>query len=841
MTQDTTTATILKVETDPDTQSIAGYLDAVLRDNEPREFRFIHGRTGKVKNLWWNPDIPHSKIVEWIRTDQAFGYNIYIAINPNCEGTAAAKLDGKGCEDADITRRVWLPVDVDPKRAVSTLATIDQRSAAESLSSEILEWYRSNFPDHAEPVYGCSGSGFQILIPCDLAADDAADIAVKDLLKTLAKTFNNDFAKVDTVVSNRSRIMRVLGTLAFYKKTDHPGRGWLVSSGTAGKPLKLSDIESVTTCSEPPKPSGKAGKPKIEPWIGTPLSYFEMKVRAVAKKLFSVPAGELHVAHRDHVFLLAGYAKTLSLLDQRNFVYETEMAAVTANPACVDAELAAKTFNDAWAAGTAAPIEKHELPVFMPLPAVDGNDKTPATYTASGRTVSRTSELSNAVRLLDKQGNNIRYVVDQESFLTWSKIRWVLDTKGRSRIREMMAKVSRIIDIEASRESQEELRVNLRKWACKSESRAVINASADLISTFPEYWVETSKLDQCHELLNCPNGTVDLRTSEIRPHSRGDLITRMTAVEYLGGAKHDLWTDTISRFIPDDDVRLYVQKLIGYSLTGYSSEKAFPIFWGAGNNGKGSIFETIAKCVLGSDYAVSMNPDGILSSDKKESQDRVNVQFMGRRLVVVEETADGDMLNSKAVKSLSSGGDTLAARLLFKEAVNFTPTHSIMLMTNAEPRIDCFDVAMKSRIKFIHFGVTVEPNGKIRRQLETDVAVHRAAMAWAVEGARLYLQDGLSDEPQAVQDATSHYFASQDLIGQFLSECFGVADPKERMHSEKKTNVYARYKTWAIEQGLRQPLSKIALGKKLLGKGFRNIGTEHSAEYEGLQLNSNPF
>jgi putative DNA primase/helicase len=302
-----------------------------------------------------------------------------------------------------------------------------------------------------------------------------------------------------------------------------------------------------------------------------------------------------------------------------------------------------------------------------------------------------------------------------------------------------------------------------------------------------------------------------------------------------------LWTDTIERFIPDPDVRLYVQKLIGYSLTGYSSEKAFPIFWGAGNNGKGSIFETLAKCVLGHDYAVSMNPDGILSSDKKESQDRVNVQFMGRRLVVVEETADGDMLNSKAVKSLSSGGDTLAARLLFKEAVNFAPTHSIMLMTNAEPRIDCFDVAMKSRIKFIHFGVTVEPNGKIRRQLETDVAVHRAAMVWAVEGARLYLQDGLSDEPQAIQDATAHYFASQDLIGQFLSECFEVADPKERMHSEKKTNVYARYKTWAIEQGLRQPLSKIALGKKLLGKGFRNIGTEHSAEYEGLQLNSNPF
>lgn len=183
----------------------------------------------------------------------------------------------------------------------------------------------------------------------------------------------------------------------------------------------------------------------------------------------------------------------------------------------------------------------------------------------------------------------------------------------------------------------------------------------------------------------------------------------------------------------------------------------------------------------------------------------------------------------------------LAARLLFKETVNFDPTHTIFLMTNAEPRIDCFDIAMKTRIKFVNFGITVEPNGKIRRQLETDVAVHRAAMAWAVEGARLYLQDGLSDEPQAIQAATAHYFASQDLIGQFLSECFEVADPKERMYSEKKTDVYARYKTWAIEQGLRQPLSKIALGKKLLGKGFRNIGTEHSAEYEGLQLNSNPF
>ena len=843
MTDDTTTATFLKVETTGRTDSIQRHLAAVLFDGEPREFRFINPKSSAIEHHWWDATIPISKAIKWITDSQSKGYNCYLTVNPTKAGTAVIKTDG-ATTDKDIARRVWLPIDCDAVKPTGTLATDEQRGHAETLAMDILEWYKGNFPDYGEPVYGCSGSGFQLLLPCDMDSEKSTDKAVGKLLKLLASTFKSEGAKVDTSVSNSSRIMRILGTKAFYPNSEQPGQGWLVSEGTAGKALQLADIESVIALTEPSKPSGKAKKPKKDGphiWEGTPESFLRMKTKSVCEKLSAVSSGSLHGEHRDAVYLLAGYAVSLGLPDMREFIRKAEMEAVTGNPACDDDDRAAKTFDDAWAAGTAAPIEKHELPVFMPLPAVDGNDKTPVTYTASGRTVSRTSELSNAVRLLDKQGNNIRYVVDQESFLTWSKTRWELDTKGRSRVREMMSKVSRIIDVEASRESWEELRVNLRKWACKSESRAVINASADLISTFPEYWIETSKLDQCHELLNCPNGTVDLRTSEIRPHSRDDLITRMTAVEYLDGAKHDLWTDTIERFIPDSDVRLYVQKLIGYSLTGYSSEKAFPIFWGAGNNGKGSIFETIAKCVLGSDYAVSMNPDGILSSDKKESQDRVNVQFMGRRLVVVEETADGDMLNSKAVKSLSSGGDTLAARLLFKEAVNFAPTHSIMLMTNAEPRIDCFDVAMKSRIKFIHFGVTVEPNGKIRRQLETDVAVHRAAMAWAVEGARLYLQDGLSDEPQAIQDATAHYFASQDLIGQFLSECFEVADPTQRMYSEKKFEVYARYKSWAVEQGLRQPLSKIALGKKLLGKGFRNIGTERCAEYEGLQLDQTAF
>ena len=838
-----TLAPLRKVESVIDATHVLKYLAAVLRDSEPREFRFIHGKTGKITSRWWDSAIPHSKVVEWIETDQHKGFNCYVTINPAKAGTATSKDAGKLTSDADIARRVWLPIDCDPVRTTSTLATAEQRDTAEALSQEILDWYRANFPDHAEPVHGCSGSGFQILIPCDLDADKEADKAVSVLLKLLSKTFGNDAAKVDTTVSNRSRIMRVLGTEANYKNSDHPGRGWLVSEGTAGKPLQLSELQALLAYSEHEKSSGKtikAEKIGTHIWEGTPDSFLRMKTKKEAEKLSAVPAGSLHDAHRRAVHLLAGYASALGLLSLREFIQDVEMAAVLGNPACVNADLAAKTFSDAWDAGASKQIIDSDLPIFMPV-AASRSDMTPNSHSANSRTVSRTSELSNAVRLLDQRGEDIRFVIDAETFLIWSGSRWVMDSKGRSRVREMMSKISRAIDIEASNESDSQTRTALRKWAGESEKRAVINASADLISTFQECWIEASKLDQRHELLNCPNGTVDLRTGEVKPHSRADLITRVSAVEYVSGATHDLWANTVERFIPDPDVRLYVQKLIGYSLTGYSSEKAFPIFWGGGNNGKGSIFETIAKCVLGSDYAVTMNPDGILSSDKKEAQDRVNVQFMGRRLVVVEETADGDMLNSKAVKSLSSGGDTLAARLLFKEAVNFAPTHSIMLMTNAEPRIDCFDVAMKSRIKFIHFGVTVEANGKIRRQLETDNAVHRAAMAWAVEGARLYLRDGLTDEPQAVQDATERYFASQDLVGQFLNECFEVADPTQQMYSEKKSDVYARYKTWAVDQGLRQPLSKIALGKKLLGKGFKNIGTERLAEYEGLRLDQTPF
>lgn len=844
MTEYSTNSTALKVETTGRTDSIQRHLAAVLFDGEPREFRFIHPRSSATEHHWWDATIPISKAVKWITNSQSKGFNCYVTINPARAGVAVTKTDGAKTTDKDIARRVWLPIDCDAVKPVGTLATDEQRGHAETLAMDILDWYKANFPDHGEPVYGCSGSGFQILLPCDMDSEKSTDKAVGKLLKLLASTFKSDGAKVDTYVSNSSRIMRILGTKAFYPNSEQYGQGWLVSEGAAGKTLQLSDIESVIGRAEPSKPSGKTRGPKKDGphiWEGTPESFLRMKTKSVCEKLFAVSSGSLHGEHRDAVYLLAGYAESLGLSNMREFIRKTEMDAVTGNPACNDDDRAAKTFDDAWAAGAAAPIEKHELPVFMPLPAVDGNDKTPVTYTASGRTVSRTSELSNAARLLDSRGEDIRYVIDLETFMVWTGSRWVLDSRGRSRLREMMSRVSRMIDFEASRESDGQSRSKLRKWAGESEKRSVINASADLISTFQECWIETDRLDQNHELLNCPNGTVDLRTGELRQHRREDLITRVSAIDYVSGAKHSLWSDTVERFIPDPDVRSYVQKLIGYSLTGYSSEKAFPIFWGGGNNGKGSIFETVAKCVLGHDYAVTMNPDGLLSSDKKESQDRVNVQFMGRRLVVVEETADGDMLNSKAVKSLSSGGDTLAARLLFKEAVNFAPTHSIMLMTNAEPRIDCFDVAMKSRIKFIHFGVTVEPNGKIRRQLETDAEVHRAAMAWAVEGAMLYLRDGLTTEPQAVLEATERYFASQDLIGQFLNECFEIADPSQRMYSEKKTDVFERYKTWATEQGLRQPLSKIALGKKLLGKGFRNVGTERSAEYEGLQLDRTAF
>jgi putative DNA primase/helicase len=452
--------------------------------------------------------------------------------------------------------------------------------------------------------------------------------------------------------------------------------------------------------------------------------------------------------------------------------------------------------------------------------------------------VSRVSELSNADRFLERHGNDVRFVVDTSEFLIWDGKRWIRDSKDRTRIRALMAKASRWIDQEVVREPNEHVREMLREWAEKSERKSVINASADLLTTRKRIWVNAADLDTKHDLLNCQNGTVDLRTGSIRPHDRDDLLTCITPGDYVNGATHPLWTDTITKFIPEEDVRDYLQRFIGYAATGFSSEKAFPICWGGGNNGKGSIFETIAKRGLGSDYAFSISPDAVVNNGRQgqHAQERANIKFYGKRMALFEETADGDTLDAGAVKRMASGGDIMEARKLFLESFNFNPTHSVLLMTNAEPRVNCFDMAMKTRIKFIHFGVQVEPNGAIRHKLETSPDVQRAVLAWIVEGAVKYFSERLMNEPQAVKEATESYFKDQDTFGQFLSECFEVAEPGNDHYSATKKQIFEQYQSWAEEQGLRYRLSKISLGRELEKRGYRNIGNARQGEYEGLSL-----
>ena len=480
-----------------------------------------------------------------------------------------------------------------------------------------------------------------------------------------------------------------------------------------------------------------------------------------------------------------------------------------------------------YPAEVAADVWARLEPAIIPIEGAD-----------SDSAVSRVSELSNADRFLERHGNDVRFVVDTGEFLVYDGKRWQRDSKDRTRVRAMMAKVSRWIDQEVVREPNEHVREMLREWAEKSERKSVINASADLLATRKRIWVTAADLDTKHDLLNCQNGTVDLRTGKRRTHDRNDLLTCIAPGDYVEGATHPLWTDTITKFIPYDGVRDYLQRFIGYAATGFSSEKAFPICWGGGNNGKGSIFETIAKRGLGSDYAISISPDAVVNNGKQgqHAQERANIKFYGKRMALFEETADGDTLDAGAVKRMASGGDIMEARKLFLESFNFNPTHSVLLMTNAEPRVNCFDLAMKTRIKFIHFGVQVEPNGSIRHQLESDPDVQRAVLAWIVEGAVKYFAEGLANEPQAVKEATERYFKDQDTFGHFLSECFEVAEPGNTKYSETKKQIYDRYVNWAKDQGLNHPFSKIRVGRELEKRGFPNIGTMDRAEYDGLKL-----
>lgn len=424
----------------------------------------------------------------------------------------------------------------------------------------------------------------------------------------------------------------------------------------------------------------------------------------------------------------------------------------------------------------------------------------------------RLTDVGNAERFAGIHGNNLFFVKGLKKWFYWKDGIWQSDeidrvmTLARETIKDMY--------LEASLLSDKKQALHLFKHAKKSEAHRNLQALlAQAESMLPR---SVDELDQNNWLLSVANGTLDLETGEFRPHERNDLITKKIEVTYDPKADCPKWQAFLDRVLDhNQELTEFLQRAIGYSLTGDTREQVLFVLYGSGANGKSTFLQTV-KDLLGC-YSRALPPESLLV-DKTRKGGPFNdlAMLRGMRFVITLEIEDGATMAESLVKGMT-GGDTLSARKLYHEFFDFMPTFKIFMATNHKPIVKGTGEAIWRRIRLIPFVVTIPPeerNKNLRQELNAELS---GILNWALAGLDKWKTSGLNN-PKEVTLATNEYRHEMDIMLEFLEDhCeMGVN------HYVEIQSLYSAYCSWCEESNLRV-MSKPRFVKSMLQRGHDRV------------------
>ena len=446
------------------------------------------------------------------------------------------------------------------------------------------------------------------------------------------------------------------------------------------------------------------------------------------------------------------------------------------------------------------------------------------------------TDAANGQRLVRASDGNIAWISDSNSWWVYDERRWQQDKHGA--VQKLCERVAHDIFAEIA-EADTGSAVQLGKWAVASLSKQHLQAME---------WAARPYLSQSYDgfdadpwLLNAANGTVDLRTGELRPHDRDDFITKLLPISYKPDAECPQWMEFLEHVMASDkEVVSFIQTAVGYTLTGNVNEQCFFILHGTGANGK-SVFLEVLQNLLG-DFGRPIEMRALLQKRSVSEAVRNDLAALrGTRLAVASEANREVRLDEALIKSLT-GSDKITARFLYQEFFDFYPTFKIWIAVNHLPGIRGDDDAIWRRVRLVPFAVTIPTQNQIR-ELATRLLREEATgiLAWAVRGSLQWQKDGLP-VPRAIRDAIATYRSSNDPIGEFLaartlnSTTISWRKPEGWVRCGE---LYQAYCDWASSIG-DEPESAKQLGLAMKARGFRTdqkwIGGQNQKIYVGVEL-----
>jgi len=441
----------------------------------------------------------------------------------------------------------------------------------------------------------------------------------------------------------------------------------------------------------------------------------------------------------------------------------------------------------------------------------------------------RRTDLGNAERLVARHGRVLRYCQASKKWLVFDGRRWRMDAVAD--VYRLAKDTVRHIYAEASGVASEEERKQITKWAVRSEAEPRIKAMLGLAEKEVGIPVTPEELDADPWLLNVANGTLDLRTGALREHRPEDLITRLAPVTYDPDATCPTWQRFLQRIMGGKQTLIdFLQRAVGYSLTGSVREQVLFLMYGTGANGKSTFLDALQALLA--DSALQADFSTFLMTEREGVRNDL-ARLRGARLVSAVEAEAGRRLSEVVLKQLT-GGDRITARFLYGEFFEFTPSFKLWLAANHKPMIRGQDPGIWRRIRLIPFTETIPKEEQDRELPEKLRAELPGILAWAVQGCLAWQRDGLG-EPEEVREATAEYRTEMDILGDFIAAHAEV----DASATVEASILYRQYAAWAEGNG-DKPMTKTMFGCRLSERGFRpcKVGKASARGWGGLRLTS---
>jgi P4 family phage/plasmid primase-like protien len=757
----------------------------------------------------------------------------------------------KGSGNNSVARRNWIIVDIDPVRETDP-ASETEIDAAIQKTQEIVDWLAAR--NIGPCLATMTGNGYHLYFPTDgWANDEHHNNMAKVFVGMLDSKFSDNKVKVDTASANPGRLGKIPGCIS-RKGEEKEGRRYrtVEIESTADAPaLTTEDVKAVAEAEgypiQPTRAPRKSGG--LDPdfdiydfaeWCGVTVGGEFEKNGCTYYALEECPmAGHRHRGTLGKTCFIIGDSigfecfsddcEGLGIGDVlRKFSGEKGRYS---EPLFLEPDMSDKFPVD--------DIDDITETIAEPLPAKETTAEvveSVAKATASAPDEDKPesvkiegeiylTDLGNAKRLVKTCGNDIRYCFHTKKWYVWTGRRWAVDDKGA--IYKKAKRVVQSILAEAAEIQDPEVRKAFIQHERVSEGESRIKAMVSLAQSEGEIPVRLKDFDANPNLLNTVSGTIDLSTGKVGPHRRSDMATKMSPVVYDPEAKCPIWERFLNQVTAGDKaLQDYLQRCVGYSLTGETKEHALFLLYGKGANGKSTFLEVV-RHVIG-DYAQTADFGSFMVSKNQTVRNDI-AKLNGARLVTATESESGKRMSESVVKQLT-GGDTVTARFLYSEHFEFVPQFKLWLGTNHKPKIVGADDGIWRRIRLIPFTVQFQKEQQdkdLPKKLKAEAA---GILNWALEGLRQWQKMGLA-EPETVTDATSEYRADQDVLQHFIdARCkTGVG---ERV---KGSSLYGSYKLWAELAG-EFIMSERDFGNAMSDRGYSRYRKSSERGWEGIAL-----